>query len=188
MELMDAIRQRRSIRVFDGRPVDRELIEKLVDAATYAPSRWNIQPWHFHIAMGDSLKRVTAVMAQNTAYVQEYLAVMGPEIVEYAARFYADLGGAPVVIGISAQHVDDPTDWLDDTIAVGAALQNFLLAVTDAGLAACSLTAPHWIRDQLLDAFEMPEGSEIMAMIVVGYGDETPHAKDRHTDVATYLT
>lgn len=187
MELMDAIAARRSIRMFDGRPVDRADIDALVSAATYAPSRWNIQPWRFHIAVGEPRKRIAEVMALNTSYVEEYLSVKGPEFIEYAARFYADLGSAPVVVGISAPRVDDPTEWLDDTISVGAALQNFLLAATDRGLATCSLTAPHWIRDQLVEAFEIPEGSDIMAMIVLGYGDEEPQVKERQTDVATYL-
>lgn len=187
MELMDAIRARRSIRVFDGRPVDREIVDRLIEAATYAPSRFNVQPWHFHVAIGDSRQRVAEVMALTTAYLDEYLDVLGPDGIEHAARFYADLGGAPVIIGISAKHVEDPTDWLDDTIAVGAALQNLLLAVADSGLSACSLTVPHWIRDKLLDVFEIPEGADIMALIVLGYGDETPWVKDRHTDVATYL-
>ncbi len=188
MELMDAIRARRSIRVFDSRPVDRALIDALIDAATYAPSRFNIQPWHFHVALGDARHRVGEVMAMTTAYLDEYIDTLGPEMVEHAARFYADLGGAPVAIGISAKHVDDPTEWLDDTIAVGTALQSFLLAVVENGLAACSLTAPHWIKDRLVEAFEIPEGSEIMALIVLGYADEVPQPKDRHTNVVTYLT
>lgn len=188
MELKDAIARRRSIRVFDGRPVDREIIDRLIEASTYAPSRFNIQPWHFHVATGEALKRVAAVMAQNTAYVQEYLTVSGyPEWVEHAIRFYGDLGGAPVIVGISARRVEDPTGWLDDTISVGAALQNLLLMATEEGLAACSLTAPAWIRDQLLEVFEVPAGSEMMAMVVLGYADEVPYEKERHTDVATYL-
>lgn len=187
MELKDAIAQRRSIRVFDGRPVDRDTIDRLIDAATYAPSRWNVQPWHFHVATEDARRRVGEVMALTTAYLDEYIDVLGADGMEHAVRFYADLGGAPVIIGISAKHVDDPTDWLDDTISVGAALQNFLLAVVDEGLAACSLTAPHWIRDKLLEVFEIPEGSDIMALIVLGYADEEPWPKDRHTDVSTYL-
>lgn len=188
MELMDAIRQRRSIRMFDGRPVSRDEIDQLISAATYAPSRFNIQPWHFHVAMGDARARVAEVMAMTTAYLEEYIDVLGPDGIEHAARFYADLGGAPVVIAISAQHVEDPTDWLDDTIAVGAALQSFLLAVVEHDLAACSLTAPHWIRDRLLAVFEIPRGSDIMALIVLGHADEVPVEKSLHTDVVTYLT
>lgn len=188
MELRDAIRSRRSIRVFDTRPVEREIIGRLIDASTYAPSRFNTQPWHFHVATGEARRRVAEVMAMNTAYVQEYLDVLGPEGIEHAAKFYADLGNAPVIIAISSKHVDDPTEWLDYTISVGAALENFLLAAVDEGLAACSLTAPHWVRDRLVEAFEIPEGSDLMALIVIGYGAETPHEKDRHTDVVTYLT
>jgi nitroreductase len=187
MELTDAIRGRRSIRAFDGRSVDESIIGTLIDAATYAPSRFNIQPWHFHVASGDARKRIIEVMAMNTAYVQEYLDVYGPEVIEHAAKFYADLGNAPVVIAISAKHVDDATEWLDDTISVGTALQNFLLAVVEQGLAACSLTAPHWVRDKLMEAFEIPDGSEIMALIVLGYPAEEPLEKDRHTDIVTYL-
>lgn len=188
MELLDAIHQRRSIRTFDGRPIDRETIDRLIDAATYAPSRFNIQPWHFHVAMGEARRRVAAVMAMSTAYVQEYLDVYGPEVIEHAAKFYADLGGAPVVIAVSAEHCDDPTDCLDDTIAVGTALENFLLACVEEGVGACSITAPHWVRDKLLEAFEVPEGHDIMAMIVLGYAAENPNVKDRHSDVVTYLT
>lgn len=188
MELMDAIRARRSIRMFTSRPVERERIEALIDAATYAPSRFNTQPWHFHIATGEARKRVAEVTAMSTAYVQEYLAMMGPEVIEHAARFYADLGGAPVVIGVSGPLPADENDAISDVIAVGAALQNFLLSVAEHGLAACSITAPHWVRDELVEAFEIPEGSRLLAMIVLGYGDEIPHAKDRHKNVATFLT
>ena len=187
MELMEAIRQRRSIRAFDGTPVEREVIERLVDAATYAPSRFNVQPWHFHVTTGDARDRVAQVMALTTAHLDEYLDVLGPDGIEHAAQFYADLGGAPVIVGISAKTVDDPTDWLDDTISVGAALQNFLLAVVENGLVACSLTVPHWVRDHLLSTFEIPDGSEIMALVVFGYAAEEPQPKERHTDIATYL-
>lgn len=187
MELMDAIRTRHSVRTFDGTPVDRETVDRVIGAATYAPSRFNVQPWQFHVATGAARKRVAEVMALNTAYVQEYLSVYGPRVIEHAARFYADLGGAPVVIGISSPAPEDEMWAVDDYLAVGAAMQNVLLAATDQGISVCSITAPHWIRDKLLDVFEVPEGSDLLAMIVMGYGEEEPHEKPRRTDVVTYL-
>jgi nitroreductase len=57
MELHDAIRARRSVRVFQSTPVARPLIEGIIADATYAPSRWNVQPWHFHVATGAALAR-----------------------------------------------------------------------------------------------------------------------------------
>lgn len=187
MELMDAIRARRSIRVFDGSPVSREVIDELVDAATYAPSRMNVQPWHFHIAMGESRPRVAEVMAMTTSYLDEYLDALGPEGVEHAARFYADLGSAPVVIGITSPVVEDVHEARDNAISVGAAIENFLLAAVDHGLSACSISIPHWISGRLASVFDIADGWEIMSMIVLGYADEVPRPKGRNTDVVTYL-
>ena len=188
MELMDAIRNRRSIRVFDGRPVDAETVRALVQAATFAPSRMNSQPWHFHVATEGALRRVTEVMAMSTSYLEEYIDALGPDGIERAARFYADLGNAPVVIAISSPYYEDPSEARDEAISTGAALENLLLAACDAGLGACSLSVPHWIADRLAAAFEVPSDREIVSLVVLGHPDETPVPKDRHTDVVTFLS
>jgi nitroreductase len=188
MDLTTAIRDRRSIRVFDGASVDRAIIDELIDAATYAPSRQNTQPWHFHIAMGHARRRVGEVMALTTSYLAEYIDVLGPENLERAARFYADLGGAPVVIGVSCVSTEDEHEARDYALSVGAAVQNVLLLANDRGLGACAISVPHWIRDRLAQVFEIPEGREIMCLILLGHADETPGPRERRTDVATYLT
>lgn len=188
MELSEAIRGRRSIRMFDGREVGRTVVDQLITAATYAPSRMNSQPWHFHVAMGESRKAVAEVMAMTTAYLEEYLDILGPEGVEQAARFYADLGSAPVVIAVASPVSDDPNVQRDNAIAIGAAVQNLLLTAHDLGLSACNISSPHWIRDRLHAVFGIAEGWEIVSLIVLGYGAEEPHERDRRTDVVTYLT
>lgn len=61
MEFQQLVRFRRSMRRFADRPVEKETLEKLVDAARYAPSAGNGQPWHFYAvqsaAMLSRLKR-----------------------------------------------------------------------------------------------------------------------------------
>jgi len=188
VELMAAIRSRRSIRVFDGRPVEDGTIAELVQAATFAPSRMNSQPWHFHVARGAALRRVTEVMVMSTSYLEEYIEALGPEGIEKAARFYADLGNAPVVIGISSPHYEDSFEARDAAISVGAALENLLLVASELGLGACSLSVPHWIADRLAEVFEVPPGREIITLVVAGYADEAPQSKDRHADVVTFLS
>ncbi len=188
MELSEAIRGRRSTRMFDGREVDRRIVDQIITAATYAPSRMNTQPWHFHVATGESRKALGEVMAMTTAYLEEYLDMLGAEGVQHAARFYADLGSAPVVIAVSSPVSGDPNVDRDNAIAVGAAIQNLLLTAYDLGLSACSISSPHWVRDRLRSLFSMAEGWEIVSLIVLGYGAEEPHERDRRTDVVTYLT
>lgn len=187
MEMLEALRARRSTRVYDGRPVDAETVKRLVDAATLAPSAHNGQPWHFHVAMGPSRVDVVETMALTTQYLQEYMDMLSPEELDMAARFYADLGKAPVVIAISVPASDDPGEKAHDYISVGAAVENFMLAALDEGLGSCSISAPTWIIDRLVEVFKIPEGREIASLLIVGHPDETPVQRDRRHDVVTFL-
>ncbi|MBM3246853.1 MAG: nitroreductase family protein, partial [Candidatus Omnitrophica bacterium] len=47
MEIIELIKSRRSIRQYQDKPVPRKLLEKLVDAARFAPTARNVQPWEF---------------------------------------------------------------------------------------------------------------------------------------------
>lgn len=188
MELLEAVHGRRSIRMFDGQPIAHEVIEEILDSATYAPSRMNTQPWHFHVVTGEARKNVAEVIAMTTSYLEEYIDVLGPDAVEHAARFYADLGAAPVIIGVASYIEEDCNVARDYAISVGAAVQNVLLTAYAKGVAGCSISSPHWVRDRLSAVFGVEEGWEIMSLVVLGYGIEEPHERERHTDVVTYLT
>ena len=55
MELRDALLKRRSVRKFEDKPVERELIEELLHAAMSGPSACNKQPWEFYVISGNAL-------------------------------------------------------------------------------------------------------------------------------------
>ena len=71
MELSEAIKGRRSIRVFKKQNVPEEIVEKLIDAASWAPSAGNIQPWEFIIVRKPAVKKKLAQAALNEAFVEE---------------------------------------------------------------------------------------------------------------------
>jgi nitroreductase len=52
MELLNVIRQRRAVREYTDQPVNRGMIEKLIDVAILAPSAMNLQPWAFAVVLG----------------------------------------------------------------------------------------------------------------------------------------
>ncbi len=54
--MLKALKKRRAIRQFEAREVEREKIEKLLEAAIYAPNDRMREPWHFYVMQGDSLK------------------------------------------------------------------------------------------------------------------------------------
>jgi nitroreductase len=71
MELSEAIKGRRSIRAFKKQNVPEEIVEKLIDAASWAPSAGNIQPWEFVIVRKPAVKKKLAQVALDQAYVEE---------------------------------------------------------------------------------------------------------------------
>lgn len=187
MEMLEALRARHSIRHYDGSPVDADTVLRLIDVATLAPSAQNSQPWHFHVAMGDSRLEVAETMALTTHYLQEYMDMLSPDELGMAARFYEDLGKAPVVIAISAPVSETASERAHDYISIGAAIQNFMLAALDEGLGSCSISVPTWIVDRLTDVFKIPSGREIASLLILGHPDETPIPRDRRHDVVTFL-
>ena len=67
MDIIDVIRERRSVRRFLPDPIDRARLERVVDAAGWAPSGYNSQPWRFVVISGEVRDRVTKIISDNRA-------------------------------------------------------------------------------------------------------------------------
>ena len=65
MDLIAAIRARRSIRVFKPDPIPKEILQELLDVSRWAPSGGNVQPWYFHVLTGKLLAKVTARLVEK---------------------------------------------------------------------------------------------------------------------------
>ncbi|MFC1911287.1 nitroreductase [Chloroflexota bacterium] len=65
MDVIEAIRTRRSIRLFKPDPVSRKVLEELLDASRWAPSGGNVQPWYFEVLAGEALAKVKARLVEK---------------------------------------------------------------------------------------------------------------------------
>ena len=65
MDVIEAIRTRRSIRVFKPDPVPEKVLRELLDVSRWAPSGGNVQPWYFEVLAGDALAKVIARLAEK---------------------------------------------------------------------------------------------------------------------------
>jgi len=65
VEVIEAIRQRRSIRSFKPDPIPRQVLEELLDACRWAPSGGNVQPWHFAVLGGQDIDKVKARLEET---------------------------------------------------------------------------------------------------------------------------
>lgn len=147
----------------------------------------NEQPWHYHVATGAARAEVGKIIAQATVHLVEYIDQLGPERYEYALQWYSSLGDAPVVIGVSMGSPTSKRDGTNKMLAVGASIENLLLAATAQGLGACNVTFTSWVREEIDEFFDIPEDRMIVAMIAIGYPSEIDSVSPRHReDVATW--
>lgn len=187
MQVWEAIEGRHSVRVFETRAVDRAILERLVRAASLAPSTRNSQPWRFHVATGKARAAVGEIMARTTVHLTEYMDAEGSENAAIA-RWYSTLGDAPVVIGVSMDKSETQAQRDDSLLSMGTSLENLLLAATDEGLSACVVTFSRWVRDDLKRALGVKPSREFVSLVVLGYAAEgQPIITDRRTDVVDWL-
>src|SRR5512137_1132041 len=99
MELADVIRARRSVRRFKPDPVPREVLEKILELAQWAPSAMNRQDWRFLVIAGEkkeALLKITATAYESFRPVLEKNFPDNPKVLEASKRFFETYGGAPV--------------------------------------------------------------------------------------------
>ncbi len=163
METYDALMTRRSVPKTTDRLPDRATIQKLLDAAVRAPTHHLTQPWRFVVLAGDALEEFADAWARGDERVGRDPAKSR----EKARR-------APVIIAvIEKPHLHNrKVIEREEHYAVGAAIQNILLAAHDAGLGAMIRTGPAAELKEVRDYLDVGDDEYIAALIYVGYPAE----------------
>lgn len=162
---MEAIKGRRSVRSFLGQPVDRKILEQLVEAAIWAPSGGNAQTWHFVVVTNsEQLSRLRTVSPGM-------LGVPPATIVVCQDQKEAKRKGGP--LGAFLAVVD-----------AAMAAQNILLAAYDAGLGTCVIASFH--TDAVARILGLPEEMKPVLLISVGWPERIPSPPPRRTDVISW--
>jgi nitroreductase len=187
MELSEAIKGRRSIRRFKSDPVPREILEKILDLAQWAPSAMNRQDWRFIVAEGEKKEALLKITATAFDLFKPILEKNFPDnlkVLEASKRFFETYGGAPVIIcaygGRFPMGMEDP-------YSVSLAVQNLLLAAHDSGLGAVWADAAVFFKEKEISALMGMEGRKLVCLIPVGYPAETPKAPPRREGRVQWL-
>ncbi len=180
MDLFRSMRERRSIRVFKKTLPPRDVIEEILDAATWAPSGMNRQNWYFVVVTGDVLTKILGASRRAfEEHLRESLSLVfkeKPEIVDSAREFFSTLGHAPVVILVYRTSTIEGD--LTDIQSVAAAIQNLLLAAHAKGLGGCWMTGPTHLAEEINAAVGVSD-KNLQAVIPIGYANEEPPAPRR---------
>ena len=165
MDTYQAIITRRSVREFTGEPVSEAELDRLLQAARWAPSGLNNQPW-----------RLMKVQDRST-------------IVEMSnmTKYRGVIAGASAVIAVFLD-AEAMYDRSKDLMSAGAAIENMLLAVTDAGLGACWLGEILARRQDVEALLEVADDLELVAVVAIGRPSERERTGVRHPIEKIVLT
>lgn len=186
--VLEAIRGRRSIGRVKPDPVDREIIEAILEAASWAPSHHNTQPWRFVVMTGDGRGKLGEGYARVAAAGAPDLA--GEELEERLRKERLKAFRAPVVIAAICSPSDDPRAVREEELAAAQiAVQNLLLAAHAFGLGAIWRSGQPMFDPLMKEQFELRADEEIVAFIYAGYPDMTPAVPQRKpvTDKTIWL-
>ena len=166
MEILEALRARRSISALTGQVPSRETVQRLIDAAVWAPNHHLTEPWRFHVLAGQA--RQTMGEAIGDALANE-LDLSDPIRAGEANAARVKLERAPVVIVVSQERSPDPTVDLEDYAACCCATQNLLLAAHAEGLAAKWRTGAMARYPAALEHLGLGDDDRIVAYVYLGH-------------------
>ncbi len=161
MDVFEAIRERRSVRAFISKPVPKALLTKVLEAAKWAPSAGNCQPWDFIIVKDARVKRKLCEAALDQEFIEQApvdIVVCANE--ERSAIRYGDRGRKLYCL-----------------LDAAAAVQNLLLAVHALGLGACWVGA--YDDRHVIEILSLPSWLKPIAIIPIGYPGEKPRPTER---------
>lgn len=142
MDIMEVIKQRRSIREYQNKPIAKDILQKLVDAARFAPTARNVQPWEFVVITSPETLKKIGELAEN-------------------ARFVAGAAACIAIFCVETKY------YLEDG---SAATQNILLAATALRLGSCWVAGdkkPYC--SQISNLLNVPQTFKLVSLIALGY-------------------
>ncbi len=180
MDLYDAIHGRRSHRRYRPEMPPREVLARVIEAALWAPSGTNAQPWEITVLAGPPRDEFVALASKALDQLMPILrkAEVPEKGQKLVAQLFKNLGGAPVVIAVTIfKNPDDPINMAN--LQSGAALmQNLLLAAHAEGLGTCWMTGVLFVEQELLKFLGKPD-RQLLAITPIGYSAKEPPVPPR---------
>ncbi len=170
-ELMTVVGAQRACREFRPDPLEDELVERLLWAATRAPSAENRQPWVFVVVRDPAQRKGIGALTQRAweeggrAHSEGRLAPALLAEVDRGAT--GGVATAPVLVVVCADTARTPAAVVPASIF--PAVQNLLLAATALGLGSALTTLPLVHGGELGDLLALPEAVRPMAVVPIGW-------------------
>lgn len=161
----DLIRERRTVRLFQDKPVSRELLLELLNVAVWAPNHRHNQPWRFILFDGDARRTFAQAMVATYSY---------EERAKYGEGKRAYLESVPAHLLVILKEDPRQKMWDEDYAAVCCLIQNLQLAAWEQGLGMVWKTNHYNYNPQFRETVGVEPGEKIVAALHIGYPEVVP--------------
>lgn len=162
MDILKAVKERRSIRDFQKKEIPEGIVDKLIDALVWAPSAGNLQSRKFYFIKNEKIKKKIAAAALNQNFIAE----------------------APlVVVGCTDSRISykygERGVYLYSIQDVSLSIMNMMLVAHENGLGSTCVGAFH--EDEVFKILNMPNNLRPVIIVPVGYPSKIPYPPPRVT-------
>ena len=197
MDVIEAIRTRKSVRKFKPNPVSKGVLSEILEIASRAPSAMNTQPWEFIVLSGDILERVrqanVEMLNSGTSPTPEHFIVGWPNDSVFRERQVELAKQLFLLMEIQREDKKKRAQWMErgfryfdapaaiiimtdrslsDTgplLDIGAVMQNICIAALNYGLGTCIEDQGVMFPQVLRELVPIPESKRIIIAIAIGY-------------------
>jgi len=166
---LDLVKSRQSDRAFSPKPVEKEKIDRILEAARLAPSACNSQPWKFVVVTDPEKRQQVAEATASKLLSMNHFTKQAPVqliLVEENANFTSSVGGWAT--NKHYPHID-----------LGIVASHICLAAADLGLGSCIIG---WCDEKKIQkSLEIPKNKRVMLVILLGYSTQPLRDKKRKT-------
>ncbi|MGD6965754.1 nitroreductase family protein [Rossellomorea vietnamensis] len=178
MDVIEAIRSRRSMGLVKDEPVPEEVIHQLPEAGSWAPSHFRTEPWRFFVLTGEGRKPLGSVLVEiaKESMDDPSSETSRKKLEKTLVKPYR----APLVITVAVEPSADNSKVIDieEYGAVYAAIQNMLLAAHGLGLGGFWRTGQPAYHRKMKELFGLSEKGEVLGFLYFGYPKrEVPQGK-----------
>jgi nitroreductase len=202
-DLVNLIKSRRSVRVWQDKPVPEQILLDAIELASYAPNAGNQQNWKFYVILD---RNIVSSIADEVQKCADYVAAF-PEISSWSEtavnmlKRSGSFRAAPAAIAVAASQYQSPLDqilalkaksdpranemreWRNSANAkiqsCSSAIAYLLLILNQKGLGAVWMTGPMQAKGNIEKILKVPKEMDLMALIPLGYPAENPPLKIR---------
>lgn len=194
MDLIDVIKNRKSVRAFKPDPVSREQLEEILGLVINAPSAINLQPWEFVVVMGEEKQRLSRRLvklyrekqiscspgnvkplaaqfskrgAESFILMNPYLEKMGQEFNRFVNEGSCNFYGAPAAVIFCLDNAFSEARLVDIGIALGC----FVLVAYHFGLSTCPIGLINAYEDDIKEMLNIPDNKDVVIGAAIGYAD-----------------